>query len=147
MPDYNHVFGPIWQGGVQHDSLNQFDVLVLTANDVQEPPPGFQGKTLYFPFKDSPELMNLFVAQRAAKAVLRYLAAHPNAKVLITCYMGWNRSGLVTALILRGLGISAPQAILLVRGARGPNALTNLTFANWAARDGIMPSPTRSSLS
>lgn len=48
--------------------------------------------------------------------------------VLITCHLGLNRSGLVTALTLCRLGFSPEDAIDLVRDARGHDALSNLQF-------------------
>ena len=43
------------------------------------------------------------------------------------CTHGMNRSGLVTGLILRSLGIGAPEAVDRIRLAR-PGALSNLHF-------------------
>jgi protein-tyrosine phosphatase len=48
--------------------------------------------------------------------------------MLTTCWMGWNRSGLVNALALVNLGVSPDKSIRLVRNARGPRALGNQSF-------------------
>lgn len=49
--------------------------------------------------------------------------------VLSSCWAGWNRSGLITALtIAKATGCSADHAIALVRRARGPYALSNQRF-------------------
>lgn len=42
--------------------------------------------------------------------------------------MGWNRSGLVTAIALMELGLSARGTIFNIRRARGPKALSNRYF-------------------
>jgi len=46
-------------------------------------------------------------------------------RVLIRCAAGWNRSGLVTALVLMKEGYGAQEAIELIREKRSPNALCN----------------------
>jgi protein-tyrosine phosphatase len=43
------------------------------------------------------------------------------------CTHGMNRSGLVTGLFLRGLGVDAEEAVALIRAAR-PGALSNESF-------------------
>jgi hypothetical protein len=48
-------------------------------------------------------------------------------RVIVVCQQGMNRSGLVTALLLRALGEDAESAIARVRLAR-PGALSNQTF-------------------
>jgi hypothetical protein len=50
-------------------------------------------------------------------------------RVLVTCSMGWNRSGLVTGLILRALGFPGGKAVDLIKQRRGPGALSNWSFA------------------
>ena len=52
-------------------------------------------------------------------------------KVLIRCQAGWNRSGLVMALVLIREGMEAQKAINLIRAKRSPHALCNSTFATW----------------
>lgn len=56
--------------------------------------------------------------------------------VLIHCQAGLNRSGLATALTLISDGMSAPDAVALIRERRTPLALCNETFEhfvlNWA---------------
>lgn len=50
----------------------------------------------------------------------------PPARVYVLCQQGLNRSGLLTGLILRALGVPAEQALSAI-GTR-PGALTNLTY-------------------
>ncbi len=50
-------------------------------------------------------------------------------RVLVTCAMGRNRSGLISALAMRqAYKITGDHAIAAVRSARGPNALNNPQF-------------------
>ena len=49
-------------------------------------------------------------------------------RVLIRCQAGWNRSGLVTALVLMREGYRSFEAIELIRQMRSGNALCNRSF-------------------
>lgn len=49
------------------------------------------------------------------------------SRIYVVCQHGMNRSGLVTGLILRALGLSAEEAIAAI--ASRPGALNNQTFA------------------
>jgi hypothetical protein len=64
----------------------------------------------------------LAAAKDVAEAVAR------GHRVLVTCAMGWNRSGLVSALALCRLGFSPEDAMRTVRRARGSGALSNKSF-------------------
>lgn len=52
-------------------------------------------------------------------------------RVASKCQMGWNRSGLVLALVLLLDGYSADEAIELIREKRSPYALSNLSFVGF----------------
>jgi protein-tyrosine phosphatase len=52
-------------------------------------------------------------------------------KTLIRCQAGWNRSGLLMALVLIREGLTAEEAIFKIRDKRSHNALCNTTFAKW----------------
>lgn len=52
-------------------------------------------------------------------------------RVLIRCQAGWNRSGLVTGLVLMREGFGAEEAIDLIRRMRSPHALCNSTFEQY----------------
>lgn len=47
------------------------------------------------------------------------------------CQAGWNRSGLIAALVLLHEGFSSDDAIALIREKRSPNALCNPHFVNY----------------
>jgi protein-tyrosine phosphatase len=55
-------------------------------------------------------------------------AAGAGRRVLVRCSGGLNRSGLVVASALVGMGHEPDEAIAMVRAARGPWALTNPAF-------------------
>lgn len=52
-------------------------------------------------------------------------------RVLIRSQAGWNRSGLITALVLIRAGHDPADAINLIRARRSPNALCNTSFERW----------------
>lgn len=105
-----------------------FDVLVLVAKEYQPADRYFPGvQIVRAPIDDSRLTLEEYTevakaAQTVAQALVR------DKKVLTTCWMGWNRSGLVNALALVNLGVSPDKSIRLVRSARGPHALGNQSF-------------------
>ena len=56
--------------------------------------------------------------------------------VLIRCEGGWNRSGLVTAMLLIRHGVPAADAVQELRQARSANVLNNRAFENWLLANG-----------
>lgn len=54
--------------------------------------------------------------------------------LLVRCQAGWNRSGLVTGLILIRSGMEPEEAVSKIRAKRGPMALSNYDFANHLLR-------------
>jgi protein-tyrosine phosphatase len=106
---------------------NDFDVVVLCAKEHQHVHlPDVE--VIQCPLDDGPppSADEIRRACSTAKRVARRLAL--GQRVLVTCHMGWNRSGLVTALTLREMGLTPRQAIGVVRVARGPKALGNRHF-------------------
>lgn len=57
-------------------------------------------------------------------------------RVLVRCQAGWNRSGLVTALIMMRHGLGAADAIDMIRSQRSAHALCNTTFEQWLIDEG-----------
>lgn len=133
---FDQVFAGLYQGsaperGTDLPSLG-FGVLVLCAREYQ-PPHWLFGDVAVIraPMDDAP-----FHSHR--QNALPALAAHEVVKalkrerqVLVTCGMGLNRSGLVSALALLRLGFGREQAIAMVRRARGPQALSNPWFVRY----------------
>jgi len=107
-----------------------FDVLVLCAEEYQPRGASFPGvKVLHAGFDDAfmPSSKDLQIASVASDAVMDYVTQ--GKRVLVTCQMGKNRSGLVVALSLMKLyDMSGRDAMAVVRLAR-PGALFNPAFA------------------
>jgi protein-tyrosine phosphatase len=106
-----------------------FDVLVLCAEEIQPSPVYFPSITVIHAPMDDGMFIPESVAHPAAMKVSR--ALHSGKRVLVTCAMGLNRSGLVTALSLwYALGLSGQACVEAVRaGRRG--ALFNSDFARY----------------
>lgn len=134
-----HGKGSLWQGGVEDTApylvrTAQYDTIVFTAMEFQptEMEVGMLSpvEVLAHPFDDCPlTLEHLRDAIHLAGRVARRVAQGKH--VLVTCAMGWNRSGLVTALACHRLtGLSGDQIVRRVRVKRGVRALSNESFAN-----------------
>lgn len=107
-----------------------FDTIVLTAKEYQPSAIHFHGaRVLHVPLRDDGSKMTaaeMTLAIRAGREVVRRL--RKGDRVLITCWMGRNRSGVVTAIALLEMGMTAPSAVRLIRRARGQHALRNDDF-------------------
>lgn len=127
----SEVLPKLWIGPApspHHALIGGYDLVALTAKEYQPPQTAFRAKLLRMPIDDSlqpstEELMWAFLTgRRVAHAVA------DGKKTLVSCRMGKNRSGLVTALAARELlGIGGAEAAHLVR-ARRQGALSNPVF-------------------
>lgn len=130
----------LWMGGVPPvggQVVKYFDGLVLAAAEYQvaDDYPGVE--VLLAPMHDDGSPMtkeDVGTALRATSWVVKRL--RDGQKVLVTCRMGLNRSGLVCAMSLC-CGSATPEAdeaIAAVRAARGPDALGNQDFTSLIRR-------------
>jgi hypothetical protein len=130
--DIDEVAPGLWQGGQPVDGVMLkplFDAIVLMADEWQ---PRYLGgiDLIHAPIDDAerpPTSTELYHIKYAAARVMGLL--RQGKRVLVTCMMGWNRSGVVTAMVLKMyFGLTTEEAIQLVRQTRGPNALSNEYF-------------------
>lgn len=115
----------LWQGGVKkyegcHIALEDADVAVLLAPDTRVKIK--TAKFVLFPLEDlkrdlrfAPELHDL------AAELADYV--RDGRRVVVLCRMGRNRSGILTGLILRELGMTGRDAVRHIKRRRR-NALT-----------------------
>lgn len=129
----------LWQGpkpepysGEELKNLG-FQVLVLCAEEWQPPPSVYDGlDIIYAPNNDNPEITTTSIQEERARIAGRSVAKAilNGKKVLVTCQMGLNRSGFVSAFAIHYLtGKSGFHCISLVQRRR-PNSLYNTNFVD-----------------
>ena len=133
----DQIFPGLWQGPYPPEgdtvSLAGFQVVVFCAQECQPEPHWFPGvEIIQAPNEDNPRreitASELKIAVKAARKVAT--AIQERRPTLVTCHMGWNRSGLVSAIALHLLtGKSGAECIKHVQMCR-KNALHNISFQN-----------------
>ncbi len=139
--DHCSEASPVIKGLYQGDrppigaDLSQFDLLVLAAKEWQ--PRARDGHFVGVPevyhcpldddgWRDLSGYETECILD-CARVVANYLTA--KKRVLVTCAAGLNRSGVISALAMRmAYDFTPNRAIMLVRHARGPHALSNGSF-------------------
>jgi hypothetical protein len=118
---------PIWKSEKQFDSVATLYAIAHPVGwGISEWRYGFPDSELSA--QDIPEIHNI-----AEWAFEQWISGK---KVLIRCQAGWNRSGLVMALVLIKHGLSPREAIRLIREKRSPHALCNQDFVKFLERSG-----------
>lgn len=135
-PTYSKILDNLWIGGAPPPQANVgefFDCLVLCAHEYQ--PDCFPDIQIAFaPMRDDGLTIHKEDAVQAVKAAgktIRWM--NQGLRVLVTCYQGRNRSGLVTALALcKGEpALSPEEAVNKIRSSRGSDALANSGFVKF----------------
>ena len=122
----------LWQGGFHAaklvEGLNP-DVICNLTPLGRSAPLDFKGLYIEFPFDDGEQLPD----PETLHPLVDLLAElHYQGKtLLIHCEAGLNRSGLVTALVLRARSCSADDAIGTLRARRDPFVLCNADFERY----------------
>ncbi|WP_327679041.1 protein-tyrosine phosphatase family protein [Streptomyces sp. NBC_00467] len=125
--------GHVWADGEQgHQDVvvdREFDLVIsLYTREGHGPSPGVEHRVVPIPddWLTAEEIDRVRrIAEVAADAV------RGRRRVLVRCYSGYNRSGLVAAQTLIELGHDAPGAIDRVRLRRSPWALHNRAFEEY----------------
>ena len=137
--DVTHLTESLWIGSkpktgrVVADS--GFDLLVLCAEEYQPPARAFPGvEVIHAPFDDNDQYGPLPNEKKIAKHAASQVASslRDGRNVLVTCYAGRNRSGLVCGLALVENGLDPIQTLQLI-WARRDFALTNQRFVDLVA--------------
>lgn len=141
-PLWSEVMPGLWQGGT-HDTdvtlygggihsqgitIDDFDF--VTTMYASAKPVDWFVQEIRFGIYDS-DMKDFDVQELLDVVGMTYRAWKRGKRVLVRCQAGWNRSGLVTALVLMRDGFSAQEAISLLRERRSPYALCNVTFERW----------------
>ena len=142
----DQILPRLFQGGTEDDHVvgegvpvdhyrgeRPFGLIVTLYADAQPAPWGVEEIRFGFPDGNLTESAIERVLRIALTAHDRWIAGE---RVLIRCQAGVNRSGLVTALVLMLQGMSAEEAIALLRERRSPMVLNNSHFERFL-RQGV----------
>lgn len=128
MPDYHYLIPhKLAQGSAPQPGVAlPFDTIVLAAREYQPDLPGYE--VIRVPLSDegpppTPEESEL-IRINSSRIVRRLLAGR---RVLVTCWQGRNRSGVLVGKALVELGNEPGRVVDAIRRLR--NGLTNLYFA------------------
>jgi hypothetical protein len=131
--------GDIWQGGSIEEE-EEYELvrlgISLVVNLAPDPPlsPGLAIEEIHYPIDDGPiRHIDMGKMLRIARAVSAHTSQGKHT--LIHCQMGWNRSGLMTGLVLRDLGFQGDLAGFI--RSRRADALCNVEFAEYLATLGV----------
>ncbi len=129
-PDYHYLLsgGRLAQGSAPPSVPGMpFEVIVLSAMEYQPAmPPGYV--VLRVPLDDGPppDHVTRMRIRRAAREIADRVRL--GQRVLVTCWQGRNRSGVLAGLALVDLGVPPIQAVGRIRRLR--DGLTNVHFRN-----------------
>lgn len=141
--NYNWIVHNFAQGnfpGTRELAFQDFDVVVLCAEEHQPSWRSGGGKFVFRlpldddPYRPLPPDVQKVIIDTAHAVATYHASGHP---VVSTCHMGHNRSGLVTCLVLMECyGMSADDAIRLVRDKRGDDCIGNPMFEQFLRNHG-----------
>ncbi|MBD0689230.1 protein phosphatase [Streptomyces sp. CBMA123] len=136
---WNEVLPGLWMGGHHFTppggelepavARGEFDLVVsLFTRPGHGPAPGVEHIVREVP--DQPLSPGQLLAVQEA-ADLTAAAVRRGRRTLVRCHSGYNRSGLVVAQALVGLGHDPAEAVRLIRERRSPWALNNPVFVDY----------------
>jgi protein-tyrosine phosphatase len=134
----NKIIDNLYMGSAPPtDSVNlskDFDCLILSAIEFQPPDHYYKGLDIHRALINddgSPmTFKEMQYAIRAASYTIKKL--NEGKRVLVTCWQGRNRSGIITALVLTfGYGKTPTESINMIRDSRGSGALGNDQFVSF----------------
>jgi hypothetical protein len=135
--DATLIMNGLYQGSIPSPGTSLkdsgFTGVVFSAREYQPPAQRYPGvKTINIPLDDVGfplTISEIEAARQTANSVANEIRR--GGKVLVTCAMGRNRSGLISALTVIFLtGCSGRIAVQLIKSVR-PNSLTNPQFVDY----------------
>jgi len=137
---WDEVAPGLFQGDFPEGAVDwgQFDDVVSMSQAAPSPRLGADGLWLHVPIPDA-DMDDPDAVRQAARVVAERVGA--GRRVLVHCWAGLNRSGVVSARALMYLGMPVAEAVAAVRAARGPVALFNRAFVEWLYAEGGEPVP------
>ena len=142
---WNEIKPGLWMGGTDDSDDIRFEVCMPSITPAHfdtvvtlyawAGPVDWYVKEVRLGFFDHSEVdLDLHDLAQAVRAAYRDWMR--GKRVLIRCQAGWNRSGLISALVLMLAGESVDAAITLLRERRSPYALCNPDFVDWLRAEG-----------
>jgi len=127
---WDEVVPGLFQGDFPEGDVDWdlFDDVVSMSNAAPSPQLKPDGLWLHLPIWDG-EMEDPDGVRDAARTVAERVVA--GRRILVHCWAGLNRSGVVCARALMFMGIPVSDAIAAVRAARGDDALFNEHFVEW----------------
>lgn len=139
-PLWSEILPRLWQGGTAPTEEMEYKGLIKSCDRIEEKnfdtvitlyssamPVDWFVKEIRFGIYDS-DMSDFEPRQLFDMVKIAHTDWIIGNRVLIRCQAGWNRSGLVTALVLMRDGYTAEEAIDLIRERRSPYALCNYDF-------------------
>lgn len=125
-PDYHYLLPRVLaQGSAPPPVIGiPFDVIVLAAMEYQPPMPGYTVMNVPLDDGPPPDHVTRMRIRRAAREIADHVRL--GQRVLVTCWQGRNRSGVLAGLALVDLGVPPIQAVGRIRRLR--DGLTNVHF-------------------
>ena len=144
---WSEVVPGLWQGGTHDDdvvwmgerqtkhaiTVKDFDFVTTLYADAN--PVNWFVQEIRYGIYDS-NMKDFDMEELIGVVNMTHRAWKKGKRVLVRCQAGWNRSGLVTALVLIKDGMDAQTAIALLREKRSPLAICNSTFERWLIEEG-----------
>jgi hypothetical protein len=137
---WDEVAPGLFQGDFPEGDVDwgRFDDVVSMSQAAPEVDLEPDGVWLHVPIPDA-EVEDPDAVREAARVVAERVRA--GRRVLVHCWAGLNRSGVVAARALMFMGVPVDEAIAAVRAARGDVALFNRAFVRWLYEEAGEPVP------
>jgi protein-tyrosine phosphatase len=128
------VLDGLWIGNLEDARTVRDMDLTVNVSGVPTPEKAHGEMHINWPLSDGnflPELSKLAPLVRMIADVYR---RDSSSRIFIHCAMGWNRSGIIMALVLRLIKrCTGAEALRMVRKARSKYVLCNRTFEDYVA--------------
>jgi len=128
VPLFTHVRGNLYQGGCPKPSLPEefkYVICLYPWEHYQRSKDVTYLEAYLYDSLDEPDSNQLHLLSDIAMHFIE------NGKTLIHCQAGLNRSGLLTVMVLRKMGMSSELAINMLREQRSKAVLCNQTFVDY----------------
>ena len=142
---WSEILPGLWQGGTHDNDVvyDKYRMVGITADDfdfvttlyAHANPVDWFAQEIRYGIYDS-DISHFDMDELVGVVEITHRAWKRGKRTLIRCQAGWNRSGLVMAMVLMLEGYTAKDAIELIRERRSRYALCNRRFEEWLLKHG-----------